>query len=259
MVAKTESVDPLCRDSPSWYPGWRMASGILDIHRIEADLCTRRIGRRIEWVASTSSTNDEAWARINAVDADGLVVLAEHQTAGRGQHGHTWESPRGASLLCSIALVAQANELPGSKLSLLASLAACAAVTRCTGVKPTIKWPNDLMVSGRKLGGILVEARTRRDGVQVYVIGIGINCLQQRGHLSGHLGTTATSLELESHLAIDRSGLVIDLLSELDGWLADPSRWSSVDLYDFGHSQGGLTALGPAALRDADLAPSYRL
>lgn len=210
-----------------------MNGGALQIDRLRTELSRfagARIGRRIEYLASTTSTNDEAWRCIDSEDADGFVVLAEHQSGGRGRFGRTWHSPRGASLLCSIALIDSSGDLAGGSLCLLTAVAACDAVTACTGVALTIRWPNDLLISGRKLGGILIESRRRRDGQQAYVVGIGINCLQHRGHLAPALGESATSLELESAHAIDRTALAVALLRELDRRLTQPHERSAEHL-----------------------------
>lgn len=210
-----------------------MSAGALQIDRLRNELAGfagARIGRRIEYFASTTSTNDEAWGRIDSEDADGLVVLAEHQSAGRGRFGRTWHSPRGASLLCSVALIEISGDLAGGSLCLLTAAAVCDSVIACTGVTPTIRWPNDLLVSGRKLGGILIESRRRRDGHQAYVVGIGINCLQHRGHLDPSLGESATSLELESAHPVDRTGLAVALLRELDRRLTEPHERSAEHL-----------------------------
>ena len=226
------------------------------------------MGSRIEYVDSTTSTNDEAWRRATAWseppassegiacgegiacsepiawskpiarseartrghvggnDADGLVVFAEYQSAGRGRFGRTWHAPRGAGLLCSIVVIDRRNELAGGEIALLAAVAACDAIRVCTNVSPVIKWPNDLLVGGRKLGGILVESRPHGGQCRAFVVGIGINCLQQRGHLHAALAVTATSLELECAGPVDRSMLAGSLLEELDRWLRAPREWS---------------------------------
>jgi BirA family biotin operon repressor/biotin-[acetyl-CoA-carboxylase] ligase len=197
-----------------------MTNGTLDPKRIEAALRTERVGRRIEHLESAPSTNDEAWRRADAPDADGLVVFAEHQTSGRGRFGRVWHSPRGASVLCSTLLLDRQGVWNGGELGLVAAVAACDALAGTAGVPPTIKWPNDLTVGGRKLGGILIESRIRHDGVRAFVLGIGINCLQHRGHLESTLGDLATSLDLESAGPVDRTAVAVALLSELDHWLA---------------------------------------
>ena len=209
-----------------------MEPGVLDVAEIRRALHTERVGQCLEYLTSCASTNDEAWARMEAGGADGLVVLAEYQSAGRGRFGRTWDSPRGASLLCSVALIEESTERAGAELALVAAVAAHSAITSCTDVIPTIKWPNDLLAGGRKLGGILIESRLLDGEIPAFVVGIGINCLQHRAHLPEELAQAATSLELESQQAIDRTALAIALLSELDRWLKSPRSWSYTELRD---------------------------
>jgi len=202
-------------------------SGQLRVAEIRARRSNARIGSRIEFVESTTSTNDFAKKLLAEAPSDGLVVLADYQSAGRGRHHRPWRSPRGASVLCSVALVESSPVWDGGQLALLVGIAACDAIRRATDVTPTIKWPNDLMVRGRKLGGILVEKDSRSDGT-VFIIGVGINCLQQAAHLEDDLGDRATSLEIESRQAIDRTEIAIALLSELERRVGD-SDFRSID------------------------------
>jgi BirA family biotin operon repressor/biotin-[acetyl-CoA-carboxylase] ligase len=125
-----------------------------------------------------------------------------------------------------VVIVDERRELHGGELSLVAAIAVRDAVASCTEIVPTIKWPNDVLVSGRKLGGILVEARVYHNEVQAYVVGLGINCLQQKGHIPVDLAEKATSLELESRQGIDRDAVAIAVLQELDRWLAAPGAWT---------------------------------
>jgi len=104
---------------------------------------------------------------------------------------------------------------------LLCAVAACDAVVQATGVTPHIKWPNDLVVHGRKLAGILIESRTTGGTGRTFVCGIGINCLQQRGHLVGGLADSATSLEIESTRPVDRNAVAAALLTQFDTRLHD--------------------------------------
>jgi BirA family biotin operon repressor/biotin-[acetyl-CoA-carboxylase] ligase len=131
-----------------------------------------------------------------------------------------------------LLLLDEGAQLTGDQLGLIAALAARDAVISCTEVRPTIKWPNDLVVGDRKLGGVLVESRSHGRGTRAYVIGMGINCLQQRPHLSPELSLQATSLEIESRLSVDRTQLAIALLNALDDWLAEPASWDSSQLRD---------------------------
>jgi len=201
-----------------------MSTDGLDIARMRADLHTIRVGRRIAHAETVPSTNDEAWKLLDAPDADGLVFLAEHQSAGRGRLGRRWESPPCASLLCSVVLVDPARELSGGMLSLASAVVACDAVLQAAGRIPTIKWPNDLLVSGKKLGGILIESRKRLDGIRAYVVGIGINCLQQPGDFAPPMVNNATSLRIETGHHVDRTSLAIALISHLDEWMVHSSK-----------------------------------
>ena len=203
---------------------------MIDISRLTEHLKTRRVGRRLEYAADVTSTNDVAWSMAGDPDADGLVVLADHQQAGRGRFGRTWESPRGASLLMSIVVVDSAQELRGEELGLIASVATVDGVCDATNVPVSIKWPNDLFVGERKIGGILVEAKQLKGSAITYVIGIGVNCLQQEGHFQGDLRSSATSLELECKDPIDRTAILQALLERADGWLAEPNQWPYDDL-----------------------------
>ncbi len=205
----------------------REKSGRLRIDDIRKSLAENRIGGRIEFVETTSSTNDLARSLLNGPYADGLVVLTDHQSAGRGRLGRNWHSPRGASLLCSVVLREESPEWNGGQLALLTGIAARDAVMQVTDVTPGIKWPNDLIVGKRKLGGILVES-DRSDGVNTFVIGIGINCLQQDAHFPEMLTDRATSVEIESHRPVDRTDLTIAVLSELDRHIRSDT-WRSPD------------------------------
>ena len=221
-------------------------TGKLQLERITDGLTTRRVGRRIEVHETVNSTNEVAWTQVAEQSAgDGLVVFAEYQSAGRGRLGRSWDSPRGASVLMSLVLVDLEGELGGDALALLAAVAAVDAIDAAITTTPEIKWPNDLMINGRKLGGILVEchralsptlsragARQQDGASSVYVVGIGINCLQHRNHFPPELRASATSLDLESPHPVDRTEVARNLLIELDRWLAEPSRWDARVLRD---------------------------
>jgi BirA family biotin operon repressor/biotin-[acetyl-CoA-carboxylase] ligase len=129
-------------------------------------------------------------------------------------------------------LIEASRERSGGELALIAAVAAHSAILACTDVVPVVKWPNDLLVRGRKIAGILIESRIVQEEVPAFVVGIGINCLQHRAHLPEELAQTATSLELESRQAIDRTTLAIALLSELNCWLKSPRSWSYTELRD---------------------------
>jgi BirA family biotin operon repressor/biotin-[acetyl-CoA-carboxylase] ligase len=145
--------------------------------------------REIRVVAETGSTNADLLAAARAGEPEGLVLVADAQTAGRGRQGRSWKSPPGASLMFSVLL--RPAGVPAASigwLPLLAGVAVAAAVTAATPVDARLKWPNDVLASGAKLAGILAESR--RDLV---VLGVGINISQRRDELPG---PGATSLAL---------------------------------------------------------------
>jgi len=199
-----------------------MSWPLLSEEAIGEDLATKRVGRRLRVLAETTSTNDVALsAAEEGPNCDGLAVFAEYQTAGRGRQGRSWHAPRGASLLCSTVLFGPDDVSRAGLLTLAAGVAACDAVREATTVWPVLHWPNDLLVGGKKLAGVLVESRPVVGGQRAWVIGVGINCYQHVSHFPPDLRDRATSLEIESREPIDRLRLAKCLLRELDRWVAD--------------------------------------
>lgn len=179
-----------------------------------------RLGGSVLLFDSVSSTNAELLARAAELP-DGTIAWAEMQTAGRGRLGRRWVAPKGSSVLLSLLLREPENSPLVALASLLACVAACEAVEAATDCRPTVRWPNDLTIGDRKLGGVLVESTSLAGRDRATVIGIGINCLQQRGHFAEGLETTATSLEIESTRPIDRLGVAARLVQRLDARFAD--------------------------------------
>jgi BirA family biotin operon repressor/biotin-[acetyl-CoA-carboxylase] ligase len=217
------------------------SSAVAGMHRplAEADLFPdgplKRVGRHVEVLTETDSTNAVLLARAGELP-DGTVAVAEYQTAGRGRHGRRWVAPRGSSILMSILLLepehsplSLGESVEGAgpaapPAALLAALAASEAIEACTDCQPGLRWPNDLVVAGRKLGGVLAEstpvaAAPGQPASRAVVVGIGINCFQQRGHLRGELAEKATSLELGSTQPIDRAAIGRHLLARIDDHL----------------------------------------
>jgi BirA family biotin operon repressor/biotin-[acetyl-CoA-carboxylase] ligase len=170
----------------------------------------------VRYFATIGSTNDEAAAHAAARDAEGLVVIADAQTSGRGRRGRTWFSPPGAGLYVSVVLApgsADGDDRATPLLTLAAGVALAEAVERWTGLRPAIKWPNDLLVGRRKLAGILAEGVTGTARSMQVVLGYGINV----GPMAypPDLADKATSLETELGRPIDRAGLFAETLAAL--------------------------------------------
>jgi BirA family biotin operon repressor/biotin-[acetyl-CoA-carboxylase] ligase len=167
----------------------------------------------VEVVEESPSTNGAVADRFRSGEQEGLVVVAEHQTAGRGRLGREWLTPARSSLTVSFLLVpegAPAERWPW--LPLLTGVAAAAAVRRVTGVEVALKWPNDVLADDHKLGGILLE-RVEHDDAAAAIVGIGINCHQSTDELPV---PEATSLAIVTGGPVDRSALLTALVEELE-------------------------------------------
>jgi BirA family biotin operon repressor/biotin-[acetyl-CoA-carboxylase] ligase len=215
------------------------APDLLDPDKIKANLHTKRIGREIFVYNRTSSTNDIADRYARDKSNDGLVVFAEEQTAGRGRAGNKWLSKRSDSILCSILLI---NEnLSAELLSLTFAVAVAEAVGKQSRSRAKIKWPNDILLNGKKVAGILLEAKPHKNG-KTFIIGIGINCHQQKSDFPAELQQTATSIDIESHAITDRIHLAKRLIGSIDHWLEAAEqnkqqvldRWRSLSI-QLGH------------------------
>src|SRR5262249_7148114 len=167
------------------------------------------IAWRVQRVASTGSTNDDAAALVRAGAPHGTVVVADEQTQGRGRQGRSWGSPPGANLHLSAVLRPPLPPHEAPPLTLAAAVAVCDAL-RGLGADARIKWPNDVVIDDRKVAGILTESSTRGGGLDAVVIGIGVNV--NWTELAPELAATATSVALAVGRPVDRERLCADLL-----------------------------------------------
>ena len=173
-----------------------------------------RFGHDYRYVASTESTQ----LLVPPEAPEGAVVVADEQTAGRGRLGRRWLAPAGTSLLCSIQLRPEITPERLPELTVVASHALADAIEQLTGLRSELKFPNDLLLGGRKVAGILAEAREGR-----VVAGIGVNVNIGEAELPVEVETAATSLLIETGREIDRADLLVELLVRLetryDAWL----------------------------------------
>jgi len=209
--------------------------------QIEHDLGVRWIGRRIAVWNRVSSTNDLAARAAASLSNDGLVILAEEQTAGRGRQGRSWTAPPRSCLLMSVLVfppaplltpVTRGGLAAGAWLTALAAVATAEVVTEWSGSQARIKWPNDIRVDGRKIAGILVECpcdagvshpaagpSIRRSRASGFVIGVGLNANLELESLPPELRCRATSLRtLAQGRLVDRSELARALIRRFDTW-----------------------------------------
>ncbi len=183
--------------------------------QIREQLQTRWLGQQIIYLRSTTSTNDVAKDAAVADGPEGLVVLAEQQTAGRGRRGRPWLAPPGSSILMSVLLRPPFPPPKLFSLTMLAGSAAVAGVERLTGLRCDLKWPNDIMVDNRKLGGILTEASLGADDIDFAVVGLGLNVNVDLAD-EPSLEATATSLSRELGREVSRALLIRDILKEIE-------------------------------------------
>ncbi|MEQ8767501.1 MAG: biotin--[acetyl-CoA-carboxylase] ligase [Planctomycetota bacterium] len=184
----------------------------LTAEAVSLHLRTQRLGQALVLLEETDSTNDEVWRRVQAGAPPGLVVVARHQTAGRGRQGRSWIDRPDRSLLCSIALRPESERYWMAGLPLAAGIAACDAVREISGSPVQLKWPNDLLIEGRKLAGILIEAKSLEGFGRLVIVGIGMNVGAIEGELPAEVGRRAVSLEAVGGRAVDRSKLLAAIL-----------------------------------------------
>jgi BirA family biotin operon repressor/biotin-[acetyl-CoA-carboxylase] ligase len=197
-------------------PGSGLRRDELDPDKIKANLKNKSIGRKIVVYNRTSSTQTIAAEYAKSKQNDGLVIFSEEQTAGRGRADNKWHSSRSDSILCSIVLTD--SRLNAELLSLTCAVAVAEAIGKSAKGEAKIKWPNDIMLNGKKVAGILIESKTDNSG-DTCIIGIGINCHQKKISFPLELQSTATSIDIESHSTSDRIWLAKRLLTSMEHWL----------------------------------------
>ncbi len=171
-------------------------------------------GKRIFHFFRTDSTNRVALELGHAGEPEGALVLAEEQTAGRGRGGRAWHSERATGIYVTLLLRPKLAPVQAPLLTMMAGLSAHSAVQALTGLEVDLKWPNDLLVRGRKLGGILTEMHAEPGQIRFVIVGIGLNVNQQK--FPGELANLATSLRAETGKPQSRMELLVRLLHEFE-------------------------------------------
>jgi BirA family transcriptional regulator, biotin operon repressor / biotin---[acetyl-CoA-carboxylase] ligase len=203
--------------------GYRLVSSpdTIDPAEVRAQLEGAKVGRRLEFLKTTASTNADAFRLAEDGAAEGTVILADSQSSGKGRRGRVWASPSGVNLYCSVVLRPAIMPHEAPQLTFLSAVAAARAIELTTTLVPEIKWPNDLLVSGKKVAGLLNEMSAETDGINFVILGIGINLNMTADQFPDDLRHPATSLLLESGVRVDRSRFTGTMLRELDRLYAD--------------------------------------
>jgi BirA family transcriptional regulator, biotin operon repressor / biotin---[acetyl-CoA-carboxylase] ligase len=183
---------------------------------LRAQLRCAVIGQQIIALEQTSSTNDAILQVATANAKEGLVLFAEHQTAGRGQRGNRWESAAGKGLWFSILLRPKIQINDSAQLTIWAIEAIADVIRTELSLEPAIKLPNDIQVRGRKVAGVLVEMRAQEKAPHLAIVGVGINVNQSMEDFPPELQSRAISLALALHRPVDRQKFAVAVLQNLD-------------------------------------------
>jgi BirA family transcriptional regulator, biotin operon repressor / biotin---[acetyl-CoA-carboxylase] ligase len=186
---------------------------VYDLSALEAAFARSIYSGKFHYTAVTASTNTDALAAAREGAPHGSVFFADEQTAGRGRGDHNWQSAAGQGLYVSVILRPSIAVEHMPLIPLAAGLAAAQAIGIATALEVDLRWPNDLLIGDRKVGGILVESKTEAGVPAFAVVGIGINVHQRS--FDANLSTPATSLELELRRTLSRQALLISLLESL--------------------------------------------
>jgi len=202
--------------------GYRLQASADNLHAAALSdlLGSSRIGSRVVFLQETASTNATAFTMATEGAAEGTVIIAEHQTGGKGRLGRKWASPAGVNLYCSIILRPPIQPVAAPQLTFLSVIAVARAVEKLTPLPTRIKWPNDLLINGRKIAGLLNEMSAETDKVNFVILGIGVNLNMSADQFPPELRHPASSLFLESGAKVDRTEFARVMLQELDSLYA---------------------------------------
>jgi BirA family transcriptional regulator, biotin operon repressor / biotin---[acetyl-CoA-carboxylase] ligase len=212
-----------------------MASSVpLSFDSIRSTLATQSLGHSLYIHQELGSTNTEALSLAQGGAAHGTVVVAEGQSGGHGRHGRVWFSPPGVNIYCSIILRELGRNLPLpqwlSWIPLVSAVAVAEAIQQVAAIRLSLKWPNDLLLHERKIGGILCESTFATANAPIVVIGIGLNVNLPLESFPEELRAIATSLYEASQQPIDRNCLLAQLLLELEHCLIELGSHGTVHL-----------------------------
>lgn len=195
------------------------APDVMDVTELESIHSTEWAGCELYYYDSIDSTNTKAKELAEEGHPSGTLVVADRQTAGKGRRGRSWESPSGIGIFMTLMLKPEINPNHASMLTLVAAMATTRAIRRVTGVPAMIKWPNDIVMNGKKVCGILTEMSAQFDYINHIVIGIGINVHNE--DFPEEIAQTASSIYLESGQHIHRASLIEAFLEEFEDVYAE--------------------------------------
>jgi len=198
--------------------GYQLVStpNILSEEELREKIQTALIGRQLICSTATASTNADAFRLAEEGAEEGTVVIADAQSGGKGRMGRIWSSPPGINLYCSVVLRPAVKPYQAPQLTFLSAVAVARAIELTTALQPEIKWPNDVLIGGRKVAGLLNEMSAETDGINFVILGIGVNLNMTADQFPADLRAPATSLLLELGRPVNRAQFAATMLHELD-------------------------------------------
>ncbi|RSD26519.1 biotin--[acetyl-CoA-carboxylase] ligase [Mesobacillus subterraneus] len=184
--------------------------------KINLGLKTAFLGRNLHYHDSIESTQKLAYQLAYNHAEEGTVVIAEEQTAGRGRMDRKWHSPKYTGIWMSLILRPKIPIPKAPQLTLITAVGVVQAIEEVAGLLPEIKWPNDILINGKKITGILTELQAEADRINSIIIGIGVNVNTKKEDFPEEIGKIASSLAIESGQAVDREKLIRTILEKLE-------------------------------------------
>lgn len=194
------------------------APDLMNKVELESIRNTTWAGQEIYYYDVTDSTNIRAKELAEEGHPNGTLVVADRQEAGRGRRGRSWDSPSGTGIFMTLLLKPEMNPNHASMLTLVAAMAVARAISKCAGTEALIKWPNDIVIGGKKICGILTEMSAQFDFINHIVIGIGINVHNE--HFPEEIAETAGSILLQTGKRIRRAELIEQILEQFEHYYA---------------------------------------
>lgn len=194
----------------------RSSPDSLQAAKIDQHLTTKRFGRNIHYLQTCPTTQPIAHQLAQAGEPDGSIVICEEQTAGKGRLARAWTSTQGKGIWMSVIIRPEIPPTKAPQLTLVAAVAVTRAIEDIADVRAEIKWPNDLLINGKKCTGILTELQADIDRVHAIILGIGVNVNQQLSDFPEDIQSIATSIQMVTGKPVDRAELVARILYHLE-------------------------------------------
>ncbi|MBM4325270.1 MAG: biotin--[acetyl-CoA-carboxylase] ligase [Deltaproteobacteria bacterium] len=200
--------------------GYRLVQSpdILAPPEVKPLLKTKWLGKTIHYFHALDSTNSKAYDLANRGAEEGEIVIAESQTKGKGRLGRNWFSPPYLNLYLSVILRPEISPHQAPLITLMAAVATAEAIEKSSGLRPLIKWPNDILLNGRKMAGLLNEIKSETDRIHFIILGIGVNLNIDEKMFPKEIRSIATSMKREMGEGVSRKDFLASLLRGLEQW-----------------------------------------